>query len=880
MVRVSPPSVSAASGEISELMFGRRDYVRYQNGLRACRGFMVLPEGPVTRLPGTRYLSTTLSNAAVRLMPFVFKDEDAVMLEWGNNTLRFWRNGALVMNGASPYQISTPYSVAQAMTLQTLNSSDRIYLTGGGVRPYTLSRFALTNWTLEPTEFQNGPFAPRNLDQAKELTVSGVTGTITVTSNFDLFETGHIGTQIELRSVNDADVPFWTADENANVGDVVRRDGNYYRLAGFAGSGVTYTVEPTVGAAPDYPVSPDGQAIWRAVIEGNPGNVPNWTAGDTSLKVLDRRYLPGDDWTIELVAFAPQARTGTTEPTVTGVGNVVSQDGGVRWVAVLEDSGTPNPDSEPVWQSEELINIGERRYLPTAFWTVEAASFVEAQGNSGINPPVHLEGFALTDPNGGPVYEFLSDGQGIIEITARASARSATATVVKRLPDTLLNRATYRWSEAAWSDMRGWPRAIGAFQQRHVYGGTDTDPRTLWHSVIGGTTDMASGTNDDDGFAYTLDSDRRDNGEIRWIVGAAGILHVGTTAGEFYGRSTDIDRAYSAATAKFTDDTDIGSADADPVVAFGKLAFLGKTKRNLHVPMLDNTGEFVTDDLTQIARHILGAGCDKIVFQRFPVPVIWGRRIDGQLVGVTFNPRQQVIGWHVHTLGDGGQLVDLAVLPTASGVSEELWLIVRRGTSHFVEVMQDPFVDLDGIVRGLSDAWHQFAAIRYTGAATTTISGLSHLNGRTVTAWTELGGFADLTVASGAVTLPRPVTTAIVGLCAAEDQRIDTLDIVMGTPDGGDDGRLRTHRRTGLRVHKTTNGKVSVVTVTKGVERASRPEPIQHPRMYEAPTLVDGIFEIAGMKAQADQIYLRLQPDPGAPLTMVARTPTLMITDS
>lgn len=521
MVRVSPPSVSAASGEISALMFGRRDYVRFQNGLRACRGFMVLPEGPVTRLPGTLYLSTTLSNSAVRLMPFVFKDEDALMLEWGNGTLRFWRNNALVMNGGAPYQISTPYTVAQALKLQTLNSSDRIYLTGGGLRPYTLSRFALTNWTLEPTEFQNGPFAPRNLEQAQELTVSGVTGTVTVTSNFNLFEVGHIGTLLELRSVNDADVPFWTADVDASVGDVVRRDGRYYRLAGFAGSGVTYTEEPTVGAAPDYPVSPDGQAIWRAIAENNDGNVPNWSAGDTTLKVLDRRYLPTAGWTVELVAFAPRGETGSTEPTVSGLDDTVSPDGDVRWVAVIEDGMTPNPDSEPVWQADEEVSIGQRRYLPTAFWTVEVASFAEGQGNSGINPPVHTEGFALTDPDGGPVYEFLSDGQGIVRITARASAQSVTADVVKRLPETLRNRATYRWSEAAWSDMRGWPRAIGAFQQRHVYGGTNTDPRTLWHSVIGGTTNMAAGINDDDGFAYTLDSNRRDNGEIRSIVGTA-----------------------------------------------------------------------------------------------------------------------------------------------------------------------------------------------------------------------------------------------------------------------------------------------------------------------------------------------------------------------
>ena len=79
MVRVSPSTVSAASGELSELMFARRDFVRFQNGMRRVRGFIAMPEGPLTRAPGTRFMGFTRNNAPARLMAFAFRDEDEVL---------------------------------------------------------------------------------------------------------------------------------------------------------------------------------------------------------------------------------------------------------------------------------------------------------------------------------------------------------------------------------------------------------------------------------------------------------------------------------------------------------------------------------------------------------------------------------------------------------------------------------------------------------------------------------------------------------------------------------------------------------------------------------------------------------------------------------
>ena len=743
MVRVSPPATSVASGELSSLMFARNDYARFKNGLRKCRGFMVMPEGAVTRLPGTKYLGNTHLAQPARLMRFAFKDEDAVLLEWTNLLLRFWRDADLVpvSGGSAPYAIVTPYSLAQARRLQSLLSYDRIYLTEGELPPQRLSRFALDNWTIENTPFENGPFSPRNADVARELTVSGATGSIGVTSNFALFEPGHVGVLFQIFEIDTSGTPEWSADIPANTGDQFYYNGNVYRISGFDGGG--------------------------------------------------------------------------------------------------------------------------------------------GSGTTGVNPPVHTEGSWLAE-QGGPIFEFLSNGAGIILITAGTDAQTAQAYVIKRLPDGLAGTPSYRWAEQDWSALKGYPRAIGAYRQRHVYGRTPGEPRTLWHTVIGGTVDMSATGGDDEGFSYILDSDRRENGEITYIVGAGGVLHIGTTAGEFVGSSSDADRAYAEETAIFDNDTDVGSAEIEPVNVNGKIVFLDKTLRRLVTLLIGESGKFEDQMLTQISRHILAPGAVQLVYQKHTVPMIWAVLDNGDLEGCTYILKQQVLGFHRHRLA-GGSVIDVEVMPSQNGSSEVLELVVARTVGgqlrHFREQMLDPFVDLDGEDPALEDAWHLFAAIRYEGAAVSTISGLDHLDGATVVAWTNVGAKTGLVVNGGEVELDEPVTSAIVGLDATDDQFFETLDIRSGTPDGGDEGRNKTHRASGVHLHRTAGGTFSVVGIEEGEARASDPEPLLRPSYAVPIALKSGVFDFPGHKGWAAQSYLRFRPEPGAPLPVLALTPTMMVSD-
>lgn len=93
---------SFAGGEITPELYGRFDLGKYQTGLADCRNFIVLPHGPITRRPGTRYvIETKYSDKRSCLIPFVFSDDVTYMLEFGDKYIRFHSNAETVVEAAT-----------------------------------------------------------------------------------------------------------------------------------------------------------------------------------------------------------------------------------------------------------------------------------------------------------------------------------------------------------------------------------------------------------------------------------------------------------------------------------------------------------------------------------------------------------------------------------------------------------------------------------------------------------------------------------------------------------------------------------------------------------------------------------------------------------
>jgi len=85
---------SLAGGELSPKLYARVDTVKYQTGLRTCRNNMVLKEGGISNRPGLRYICEVKdSTKKIKMIPFIFNDDQTYVLEFGNLYMRVIRNG-------------------------------------------------------------------------------------------------------------------------------------------------------------------------------------------------------------------------------------------------------------------------------------------------------------------------------------------------------------------------------------------------------------------------------------------------------------------------------------------------------------------------------------------------------------------------------------------------------------------------------------------------------------------------------------------------------------------------------------------------------------------------------------------------------------------
>lgn len=85
--------MSFNAGALSPLLDGRSDLEKYYSGCRVLDNMIPLPYGPAERRPGTYFVAECKNNdKKARLIPFQFSTEQAYMLEFGDQYIRFYKD--------------------------------------------------------------------------------------------------------------------------------------------------------------------------------------------------------------------------------------------------------------------------------------------------------------------------------------------------------------------------------------------------------------------------------------------------------------------------------------------------------------------------------------------------------------------------------------------------------------------------------------------------------------------------------------------------------------------------------------------------------------------------------------------------------------------
>jgi hypothetical protein len=192
--------VSFASGELSPLLSARTDLARYFTGLATAKNVFIHPQGGVSNRQGTYFMASTKDSTKKSvLIPFKFSKSQSYVMEFGNLYIRFFTTEGQILDVANAIlEIVSPYVEADLFKIKYAQSADVMYLACAGYKPYQLVRNSSSSWTLSVFPFVNGPFMTSNSDATKTITSSALTGSVTLTSNFSLFNTKHVGAYFQI----------------------------------------------------------------------------------------------------------------------------------------------------------------------------------------------------------------------------------------------------------------------------------------------------------------------------------------------------------------------------------------------------------------------------------------------------------------------------------------------------------------------------------------------------------------------------------------------------------------------------------------------------------------------------------------------------------
>jgi len=145
-------------GVFSPRLNGRVDIAKYYNACRTLLNMIVFPHGGASRRFGTVFVAETKSSATIaRIIPFQFNVEQAYILEFGQEYIRFFMNNGQIVSGTTPYEIASPYATAVLSGLQYAQNADTMRIVNAAHYPTILTRTGHTAWTLASSTFTAPP---------------------------------------------------------------------------------------------------------------------------------------------------------------------------------------------------------------------------------------------------------------------------------------------------------------------------------------------------------------------------------------------------------------------------------------------------------------------------------------------------------------------------------------------------------------------------------------------------------------------------------------------------------------------------------------------------------------------------------------------------
>lgn len=345
---------------------------------------------------------------------------------------------------------------------------------------------------------------------------------------------------------------------------------------------------------------------------------------------------------------------------------------------------------------------------------------------------------------------------GIFRITGFTSAILVGAEILTSLGGTT---ATDIWAEGAWSDYRGWPTSVAFHEGRLWWAGKNG----VWASVSDAFDSFDPNTVGDSGpISRTIGSGPVDI--INWILPMQRLL-LGAQGAEFSCRSSSLDEPLTPTNFNLKPASTQGSAGVAAARIDSRGVYIQRGGTRVFELAIDpETYDYGSTHLTALCPEIGQPSIVRMAIQRQPDTRIHCVRSDGIVAVAVFDKVENVLCWML--VQTDGLIEDVVVLPSVSGTADDQVYYVVNRTINGATVRYQEKWSLESECAGGTLNKQADAFIVYQGVATAVISGLSHLEGRTVVVWGDGVYLGTAVVSGGQITVPGggTVLNAIVGL--------------------------------------------------------------------------------------------------------------------
>ena len=745
-------------GEVDPRALDREDVERITNSCELMENFMPMRLGPMQMRPGTCYLGE-MNAATSHMVPFVASMDDKFILEMGTTALRVWHNDALVTRPTSTMTITNGNFTSNlsgwtdasgvgsstawvtggfARLIGSGSTRAKLYQTLGGSVSETGIRIVTRNAPLELRIGTSGVDSDDILNTVLEVGTHSFSidpgSAVTITlANSKLYQVYVDSVTVESSGTMTLplvvpDPSSIRVDQSADVMFCTQTGGTFFKVAR------------------------RGDESWSVTqfrVEDGPFGLINNTDitlaaddldGDIALTASEDYFTSGNIGQLFKLTSAGQsvsasvsaADNGTNSIRVTGVGTsrrfTVSRTGVFTATVTLQRSA-----DDATWEDVESYFVaGSKTYddeldnqiLYYRLW-VKSGDYTSGTANLDLNY------------TGGSI-------DGICRVTEVQSATVAGAQVLSPMGST---DATRDWYAGEWSAGEGFPSSVALYEGRLWMAGKTR----LWGSVSDAYQSFDSEIEGDSApIRRTIGFGPVD--DVDWLAPSSRLI-MGLASDEVSVRSSSFGEVLTNTNINLKSGSTNGVAAVEPLKVDNSILYVQRSG----IKILDLEYNLDSDnhearDLMMLHPDICEAGIKRIAVSRQPETRVYVVLDSGEMRVYLMDPAEGVRSWSRITTPTGDLFKDVVVLP--GEVEDDVYVHVQRSGGNYLE----KFYRLRQYVGFFLDSCQGYSS------PGTTITGLDHLNGETVTVFADAELQGTYVVSSGQITVPSSWVYVVVGL--------------------------------------------------------------------------------------------------------------------